>query len=177
MSDQRQTGVNGFAPSADSATGDPRRRTISARVHTVGCSGLRTVTVRGFRLSSGDGGDVAGFDLGPSPEEHLLAAVGSSLAQTIAHVACAHDLSLDTIDISLMAGLEPDQQMAHLAGRMTGIAAQACLTSEDAPERFTTLADDVLGTSPLATLISIPISLSMSVKPVEPKSRADDWEI
>lgn len=177
MSTNNRPGVYGGAPLMVNPGADGPHRSISARVHTVGCSGLRTVTIRGFRLSSGDGAEVAGFDLGPSPEEHLLAAVGSSLAQTIAHVACAHDLSLDRIDIDLTARLEPDHQMAHIAGRITGIAAGACLTSEDAPERFGALADDVLATSPLATLIAAPISLTVSVEPAEPRSAADNWEI
>ena len=177
MSNNSHPGAGGDRPATVESGADGPHRSIAARVHTVGCSGLRMVTIRGFRLSSGDGAEVAGFDLGPSPEEHLLAAVGSSLAQTIAHVACAHDLSLDRIDIDLTAGLEPDQQMAHIAGRVTGIAAQASLTSEDAPERFDTLADDVLATSPLGALISAPISLTVTVEPVEPGAAADDWQI
>jgi uncharacterized OsmC-like protein len=150
---------------------------INARVHTVGCSSLRTVTIRGFRLSSGDGADVAGFDLGPSPEEHVLAAVGSSLAQTIAHVACAHDLSVDRLDIDLVAKLIPDQEMAHIAGRIDRIDATVTLTSEDEPKRFSALADDVLRTSPLAALISAPITLKVNVEPLEPVAFVDDWQI
>jgi uncharacterized OsmC-like protein len=146
-------------------------------VHTVGCSGLRTVTIRGFRLSSGDGGDVAGFDLGPSPEEHLLAAVGSSLAQTVAHVACAQDLSIDRIDIDLSASLVPDQQTAHIAGHISRITGTVKLTSEDDPARFAALADDVLGTSPLAALITAPITLEVNVEPVEPQYLVGDWQI
>jgi uncharacterized OsmC-like protein len=177
VNNSSRSGARNGTPATAEPDADGPHRSIAARVHTVGCSGLRTVTIRGFRLSSGDGAEVAGFDLGPSPEEHLLAAVGSSLAQTIAHVACANDLSLDKIDIDLAAGLEPDHQMAHIAGRITSINAEASLTSEDDPERFTNLADDVLATSPLAALISAPITLSVSVELVEPRSAADDWQI
>lgn len=164
----QQTGA-GFA--------SPEARAISARVHTVGCSGLRTVTIRGFRLSSGDGADVAGFDLGPSPDEHLLAAVGSSLAQTIAHVACAQDLSIDRIDIDLTGHLEPDRQMARIAGILRRIDTAVTLTSEDEPSGFSRLADDVLRASPLAAVISVPIRMSVTVEPVEPGSDAGDWQI
>lgn len=152
-------------------------RAISARVHTVGCSGLRTVTIRGFRLSSGDGADVAGFDLGPSPEEHLLGAVGSSLAQTVAHVACAQDLSIDRIDIEVTGLLEPDQEMAHIAGRIKRIDGAITVTSEDAPGSYSRLADDVLRCSPLAAVIAVPLHIAVIVDPVEPESGVGDWQI
>jgi uncharacterized OsmC-like protein len=172
-----QSHARGGSPVTTSAGDQPPARTIQARVHTVGCSGLRTVTVRGFRLSSGDGADVAGFDLGPSPEEHLLAAVGSSLAQTIAHVACAHDLSIDRIDIDLTADLIPDRQMAHIAGHIARIDAALTLTSEDEPQRFEALADDVLRSSPLAALVTAPVTLAITVEPVEPPTLIGDWQI
>jgi len=177
VSDQLQTHVDGSAPAPGSPAGGRPESAISARVHTVGCSGLRTLTIRGFRLSSGDGADVAGFDLGPSPEEHLLAAVGSSLAQTIAHVACAHGLSLDRIDLDLSADLARDQTTVQIAGQIVRIAARAELTSEDDPGQFATLADDVLDVSPFAALITAPIALTIAVAPVEASTSADDWEI
>jgi uncharacterized OsmC-like protein len=138
---------------------------------------LRTVTVRGFRLSSGDGADVAGFDLGPSPEEHLLAAVGSSLAQTIAHVACAHDLSIDRVDIDLIGHLVTDSELARIAGRLSGIEASVTLATTDSRDEFQPLRDEVLRQSPLAAVISIPVRMTLHIEPVEPGTGADDWQI
>ena len=112
MSLLHRTRDSAFPPADLSGDEDPGGRRISARVHTIGCSGLRTSMVRGFRMSSGDGADVAGFDLGPSPEEHFLAALGASISQTISHLACVRGLSIDRVDVDLTGELAPDHDHA-----------------------------------------------------------------
>src|SRR6186997_2659934 len=124
--------------------GDDR---ILARVHTIGCSGLRTAIVRGFRLSSGDGADVAGFDLGPSPEEHFLAALGSSISQTISHLACVRGLSIDRVDVDLTGELASDHDPSHVAGHLERITVEAEIASEDEPNLLRQLDEAVLSST------------------------------
>jgi uncharacterized OsmC-like protein len=158
---------------------EPEGDHISARVHTIGCSGLRTATVRGFRLSSGDGADVAGFDLGPSPEEHFLAALGASVSQTIAHLACIRDLSIDRIDIDALGEIAKDHNPAHVAGHLKSIQLNVEIASDDEKNLLQALEPLILDSSPLARGISLPIWLHLNVVELEPASagNGDDWEI
>jgi uncharacterized OsmC-like protein len=158
---------------------EPEGDRISARVHTIGCSGLRTATVRGFRLSSGDGADVAGFDLGPSPEEHFLAALGASVSQTIAHLACIRDLSIDRIDIDALGEIAKDHNPAHVAGHLKSIQLNVEIASDDEKNLLQALEPLILDSSPLARGISLPIGLHLNVVELEPASagNGDDWEI
>jgi uncharacterized OsmC-like protein len=152
---------------------------ISARVHTIGCSGLRTAMVRGFRLTSGDGADVAGFDLGPSPEEHFLAALGASVSQTIAHLACIRDLSIDRIDVDALGEIVKDHNPAHVAGHLKSIRLNVEIASDDELNLLQALEPLILDSSPLARGISLPIELDLTVIELAPGSGGDgdDWEI
>jgi uncharacterized OsmC-like protein len=156
--------------------GDDR---ILARVHTIGCSGLRTAIVRGFRLSSGDGADVAGFDLGPSPEEHFLAALGASVSQTISHLACVRGLSIDRIDVDVLGEIALDHNPAHVAGHLNGIRLNVEIASGDEPNLLQALEPLILESSPLARGISLPLDLKLIVIELEPGRAVDgdDWEI
>lgn len=154
------------SPSDQPPGGSRELRVISAKIHTVGCSGLRTASVRGFRLSSGDGADVAGFDLGPSPEEHLLAALGSSLAQGISNVACARDLSLDRIDIVLEADLLVDPLSGNGTAVIRGVTGHASIASEDPAGHFAGVGEEVLAIAPLVSAVTFPVSLSLSTLPL-----------
>src|SRR4051794_9172223 len=158
---------------------EPEGDRISARVHTIGCSGLRTAMVRGFRLSSGDGADVAGFDLGPSPEEHFLAALGASVSQTIAHLACIRDLSIDRIDVDVLGEIAKDHNPAHVAGHLHSIQLNVEIASDDEVKLLQALEPLILDSSPLARGISLPIELDLTVIELEPGSGGDgdDWEI
>jgi len=152
-------------------------RVISAKIHTVGCSGLRTASVRGFRLSSGDGADVAGFDLGPSPEEHLLAALGSSLAQAISNVACARDLSLDRIDIALDGEILVDPLSGNGTASIRAVAGHATIASEDPAGHFVGVDDEVLAAAPIVAAVTFPVSLSIEVTGIDPAIQHSDWQI
>ena len=152
---------------------------IAARVHTIGCSGLRTAIVRGFRLSSGDGADVAGFDLGPSPEEHFLAALGASVSQTISHLACVRGLSIDRIDVDVLGEIAPDHNPAHVAGHLNSIRFNVEIASDDEPNLLQALEPLILESSPLARGVSLPLDLKLTVIELEPANvgNGDDWVI
>jgi hypothetical protein len=152
-------------------------RTISASIHTVGCSGLRTVSVRGFRLASGDGADIAGFDLGPSPEEHLLAALGSSLAQAVASVACARDLCVDRLDIALEADLLVDPLSGTDGVSIRQAGARAVIASEDPAGHFAGVSDEVLARAAVVRAVSFPVTLHIDVVAIEPAEQYSDWQI
>lgn len=179
MSVLHRTRDSAVPPIEMTLDGAPGGRRISAQVHTIGCSGWRTSTVRGFRLSSGDGADVAGFDLGPSPEEHFLAALGASISQTISHLACVRGLSIDRVDVDLTGELAPDHDPSHVAGHLERIAIEAEIASEDEPNLLQQLDEVVLSSTPLMRGISFPISFSLTVIELVPKSGSsgDDWEI
>ncbi|CAN5681556.1 OsmC family protein [soil metagenome] len=174
----RRTPEDALGPFSDKPLeGTNELRLLSAKIHTVGCSGLRTASVRGFRLSSGDGADVAGFDLGPSPEEHLLAAVGSSLAQAISNVACSRDLSIDRIDIALDAEVILDPISGNGTGTIRRVHVVAVIASEDPVGHFAGIGDDVLAHAPLVSAVTFPVELSVNIEKVEPSERHADWQI
>lgn len=179
MSLLHRTDNSASPPRASTGDGEPGGRRIAARVHTIGCSGLRTSLVRGFRLSSGDGADVAGFDLGPSPEEHFLAALGASISQTISHLACVRGLSIDRVDVDVTGELAPDHDPAHVAGHLERISVDAEIASEDEPNLLQQLDAAVLSSTPLMRGVSFPVSFNLTVIELPPKSgsNGDDWEI
>jgi len=149
-------------------------RSIEAKVHSVGCSGLRTISIRGFRFSSGEGDHVAGFDLGPSPEELLLGAIGASLSQTVATVACNRDLDIDRVDLLLEARISVERP----AGRFIGIDVSIRLESECDPSAFESFEDDVLEASAVVSLLNVPIAIEIDVLPInENRREAGDWQI
>jgi hypothetical protein len=165
------------ASSPRSIDGPTELRSISANIHTVGCSGLRTASVRGFGLSSGDGADIAGFDLGPSPEEHLLAALGSSLAQAVSNVACARDLSVDRIDIALNADVLVNPLSGNGTVSILGVSSRAVIASEDQGGHFAGLGDEVLARAPLVSAVTFPVSLAVEIVDVDPTAKHSDWQI
>ena len=144
--------------------------TVTASVHSVGCSGLRTIAIRGFRISSGEGAHVSGFDLGPSPDEHLLGALGASLSQTFMNVACVQGLSVDRFDLDIEA----------TAGE-SGIAevrSAVRIENDHSSDAFDGIEDRVLASWSLAKWMTVPITIDVSVRPIDPRRRAgDDWVI
>lgn len=157
--------------------GSTEIRSISAKIHTVGCSGLRTASVRGFRLSSGDGADIAGFDLGPSPEEHLLAALGSSLAQAVSSVACARDLSIDRMDITLDADLLVNRLSGNGTASIGAVAGHAIIASEDPAGHFAGLSDEVIARASLVGAVTFPVRLTVEIVDIDPTVKHSDWQI
>ena len=149
-------------------------RSIEARVHSVGCSGLRTISIRGFRLSSGEGAHVAGFDLGPGPEEHLLGALGASLSQAVAQVACEHDLHVDRLDIELEAAITTDCS----PGRIVSVAARIRIETDEQPAAFDGIEPAILTQSNIALALAIPIDVALELVPIDSdRFSAGDWQI
>lgn len=149
-------------------------RTLTASVHSVGCSGLRTISIRGFRLSSGEGNDVAGFDLGPSPEEHLLGAIGAILARSTVAVACKRGIDIDRFDLELTALIEESRGSLILDSIDVAIR----IESACAAHAFRGLEGDLLVHSALDSWFSRPIEINLDVRPVDPaRVAADDWVI
>ena len=144
--------------------------TISASVHSVGCSGLRTIAIRGFRISSGEGAHVSGFDLGPSPEEHLLGALGASLSQAFMNVACVQGLSVDRFDLDIQASADE----SGIADVRSAVRIESDLPSD----AFDGIAEEMLASWSLAKWMTVPITIEVSVRTIDPRRRAgDDWVI
>ena len=144
--------------------------TITASVHSVGCSGLRTIAIRGFRLSSGEGADVSGFDLGPSPDEHLLGALGASLSQAFMNVACIQGLSVDRFDLDIEATADE----SGIAEVRSAVRIESDLPSD----AFDGIEERVLASWSLMSWMTVPITIDVSVRPIDPRRRAgDDWVI
>lgn len=156
------------------AAGSHSTRTIEARVHAVGSSGLRTISIRGFRLNSGEGAHVAGFDLGPGPDEHFLGALGASLAQSVSNVCCSHGLHVDRIDVTAAAviSLEPSP------GQFVKIETNLRIESGNPPAAFDGITTDIMANSSIASAIHVPIELTLAIVPLDPnRLDAVDWQI
>jgi organic hydroperoxide reductase OsmC/OhrA len=149
-------------------------RSIEARVHAVGSSGLKTISIRGFRLSSGEGDHVAGFDLGPGPDEHFLGALGASLAQSVSTLCCSRGLPVDRIDVTVGASMTTEA----LTGDFIGIHADVRIESASQSTEFEGVASAVLAHSAIANAIRIPIDVRWNIVPLDPdRLDAVDWQI
>ena len=158
--------------SASSSSGSSR--SIQARVHAVGSSGLKTISIRGFRLSSGEGDHVAGFDLGPGPDEHFLGALGASLAQSTSTICCARGLPVDRIDVTVGASISTEGP----TGDFIDIHADVRIESASQSAAFEGIASSVIANSAIAIAIRIPIEVRWNIVPLDPdRLDAVDWQI
>jgi uncharacterized OsmC-like protein len=149
-------------------------RSIRASVHTVGCSGLHTIAIRGFRLSSGEGAHVAGFDLGPDPDEHFLGAIGASVAQAVMQLACERGLPIARLDAEISAQISTGREPANLIG-LTG---SVQIESADARGQSAISTSEIVARSTILRAISIPLDLEVNIVPPDPdQPLADDWQI
>jgi uncharacterized OsmC-like protein len=92
-------------PLAGSAMPAPRQ--VSARVRAEGCSGLRHIQIRDFQLLTDLGPDCAGFDLGPTPFELQLGALGSCLTQHFLLNAAARGVAIERIEVEVTGQIDP----------------------------------------------------------------------
>ncbi|HEY7033566.1 MAG TPA: OsmC family protein [Thermomicrobiales bacterium] len=88
-------------------SGESAPRLISARVRAEGCSGLRHIQIRDFHLFTDLGPDCAGFDLGPTPFELQLGALGSCLTQTFLCHAAARGVVVERIEVEVTGRIDP----------------------------------------------------------------------
>lgn len=70
-------------------------------------TGVRRIAARGHRLLSDSGSSTGGFDLGPSPLELMLGAIGSCLASTFLTQCAFRGIDLERFSIDVSATTNP----------------------------------------------------------------------
>lgn len=89
------------------ASGEAAPKRVSAQVNVEGRAGVRRVRVRDFQFLTDSGPETGGFDLGPSPVEVLLGALGGCLAHTIVVQAALRGVPLDALSVDVSATVDP----------------------------------------------------------------------
>ena len=86
---------------------NPPPKQIAVSVTATGRDGVRRVSIRDHRQLLDSSIELGGFDLGPSPVETLLGALGGCLAHTIIVQAAARSVPLDGVSIDVSATIDP----------------------------------------------------------------------
>jgi uncharacterized OsmC-like protein len=81
-------------------------QTVAARVRAEGCSGIRSIHIRGFQLLSDADSGCAGFHVGPTAPELQLGALGSSLTDTFLSQAAVRGVPLDDVEVEITGTLD-----------------------------------------------------------------------
>lgn len=84
-----------------------RSREVKATVRVDQVNGARQVSIRHHAFVNDSGAEMGGFDLGPSPVETLLGALGGCLAHTILIQAALREVPLDGLDVTVTARSDP----------------------------------------------------------------------
>lgn len=101
----KKTAVTAARERVAQSTPAPKR--IEAKVRVEGRSGVRRVPVRGHQFLTDSGPELGGFDLGPSPVETLLSALGGCLVHTIIIQAAVRNIPLESLEITVSATSDP----------------------------------------------------------------------
>ena len=91
--------------SIDLATAQPRR--VKAHVRAEGRAGVRRIAIRGHEILTDSGRETGGFDLGPSPVELLLGALGGCITHTFIVQAAVRGVPIDEIETEVTALSNP----------------------------------------------------------------------
>lgn len=138
-------------------------RPASVKVRTEGSSGVRHIQIRDFHLLSDLGPDTSGFDLGPTPFELQLGALGSCLTQTFLVQAVAHGIELDQIEVEVSGELGSAYSGSGAERTPSEIYYTIHVNSAATQAELTQLLVDVERESPICQLISTPRMLRGSV--------------
>ncbi|MCA9878255.1 MAG: OsmC family protein [Thermomicrobiales bacterium] len=142
----------------------PRR--IEATVRAEGRSGVRRTQIRGHEFLTDSSRELGGFDLGPSPVETLLGALGGCLAHTIIIQAATRDIPLDALEVSVGAVSDPGTNQPR------DITYQVRITSPENQEKVERLVAAAESVCPITSLLVNPQRVSGSVVVATPTGDA-----
>lgn len=149
---------------AAEGTATPKR--VEAKVRVEGRSGVRRVQIRGHELLADSGPETGGFDLGPSPVEALLGALGGCLAHTILIQAAVRNIPLDALEVTVTATSDPRAgHPAHpeVPVHPRDIAYEVHITSPESQEKVERLVAASEKVCPITSLLVNPQSVSGAV--------------
>jgi uncharacterized OsmC-like protein len=138
-------------------------RPSTAVVRTEGSSGVRHIQIRDFHLLSDIGPDNCGFDLGPTPFELQLGALGSCLTQTFLVQAVARGIHLEQVEVEVSGALGSPASGTGPERTPAEIFYTIHVHSSATQAELTRLLADVERESPICQLISTPRTLRGSV--------------
>ncbi|MFT4039145.1 MAG: OsmC family protein [Thermomicrobiales bacterium] len=156
------------------AQGAASPKTVQAKVRAEGRSGVRRVQIRGHQFLTDSGPEMGGFDLGPSPVEALLGALGGCLAHTIIIQAAARNIPLDALEVTVSATADPragHPKHPDVPVHPQDITYLVEITSPESPERIEHLVEVSEQVCPITSLLVNPQRVTGSVV-VQPSADA-----
>ncbi|MFM9107522.1 MAG: OsmC family protein [Chloroflexota bacterium] len=162
--DDKRTAVLAARERVAETTPPPRQ--VTATVTAADRAGVRRVRIRDHHGLLDSGPEMGGFDLGPSPVESLLGALGGCLAHTIIVQAAARQIPLDAVTVEVAATVDP--RAGHPAFpdvpiHPTGITWIARIQSPAETERLTRLVETAERVCPVTALLTEPQPVSGSL--------------
>ena len=148
------------------AQSNPAPKRVEAKVRAEGRSGVRRIQIRGHQFLTDSGPEMGGFDLGPSPVEALLGALGGCLAHTIIIQAALRNIPLDSLEITVSATSDPRAgHPAHpdIPVHPRDITYEVQITSPESQERIERLVEASEKVCPITSLLVNPQSVTGSV--------------
>lgn len=148
------------------AQDNPAPKRVAAKVRAEGRSGVRRVQIRGHQFLTDSGPEMGGFDLGPSPVETLLGALGGCLAHTIIIQAAVRNIPLDSLEVTISATSDPRAgHPAHpdIPVHPQDIAYEVQITSPASQERIERLVEASEKVCPITSLLVNPQTVTGSV--------------
>ena len=82
-------------------------RPIAAKVTAMGGSGARKIQIRDFTLISDAKPEAGGFNLGPTPVELLMGALGACISSSFLHQAAMRGIPVDELVVDVAAQTDP----------------------------------------------------------------------
>ena len=140
---------------------DSGRTPFSARVRWLG--GYKTESELGHhaRVPGDEPRALAGTDMGPSPEEMLLGAVGQCLAVGYAGTATARGMTIESLEIEVAGQVNLDAAYGVREGNpgFDRIAVRVHLESDAPREELEAMHEQVVARAPIPNTVARPVEV------------------
>ncbi|HEY8550294.1 MAG TPA: OsmC family protein [Vicinamibacterales bacterium] len=142
---------------AEGDGGSRRSPPLRAHVRVEGGTGLRHVRTGEFRFQfiHDNPRELAGFDLGPSAEEHQLGVMGTCLTHIFEIQAAQRQIALDALEIEVEGTLTP-RRPGGAPPRLRDVRYTVRIASPEPPEKIDALRAAVEAVCPIYNLLKDP---------------------
>lgn len=137
-------------------------RPLSAHVRVEGGTGIRHIRTgsSNFQIIHDNPRDLAGFDLGPTVEEHQVGVMGTCLTHIFEIQAAQRQVVLDGLEIAVEGTLTPRGPDAAAPPRLRDVHYTVHITSPASPQEIDALRQAVEAVCPIYNLLKDPQTIT-----------------